>query len=217
MRTYVYVDGFNLYYRVLRQTPYKWLDLTALCRQLLSPQNQLLGIKYFTANVHPTPRDPGVANRQQVYLRALQTLPGLEVIRGTFLSHVVARQQTTAALGRVDLAAPPGITGWVNVLTQEEKGSDVNLAVHLVHDAHLGRYDMAVVISNDSDLAEALRLVRTELKLRVGLLCPCKPASRNLSQWCAFVRYIDQVALAASQLPSTLVDTKGTIHRPPTW
>lgn len=217
MRTYVYVDGLNLYYRALRRSPYKWLDLAALAQGLLLPDNQLLAIKYFTANVHPTPKDPGVATRQQIYLRALQTLPHLEVIKGTFLSHVVARQQTAAAPGRVDPRTPPVITGWVNVLSQEEKGSDANLAVHLLHDAHLERYDLAVVISNDSDLAEALRLVRTELKRKVGLLCPCNPASRNLRQWCTFVRYIDQSALASCQLPPTLTDSHGTIHKPIAW
>lgn len=46
MRTYVYVDGFNLYHGVLKKTKYKWLDLKALFQKLLSNQNQIIAIKY---------------------------------------------------------------------------------------------------------------------------------------------------------------------------
>ena len=58
LRTYVYVDGLNLYYRALRGTPYKWLDLLALCKRILRPQNRILKIKYFTTRIRPTARDP---------------------------------------------------------------------------------------------------------------------------------------------------------------
>lgn len=38
MRTNVYIDGFNLYYRLLKDNPsLKWLDLRALSVQLLQP------------------------------------------------------------------------------------------------------------------------------------------------------------------------------------
>lgn len=39
MRAYVYVDGFNLYYRALRGTTYKWLNIRALAESLLSPED----------------------------------------------------------------------------------------------------------------------------------------------------------------------------------
>ena len=50
MRTYIYVDGFNLYYRSLKQTPFKWLDLSGLFRDVLKPHHDILKIKYFTAS-----------------------------------------------------------------------------------------------------------------------------------------------------------------------
>ena len=37
MRTFVYVDGFNLYYGALKGTPWKWLDLPALFAKVLQP------------------------------------------------------------------------------------------------------------------------------------------------------------------------------------
>ena len=71
--------------------------------------------------------------------------------------------------------------------------------------------------NNDSDLAEAVRIVRVELKRKVGLLCPCYPASRRLPRYSTFVRCIDAPALAASQFPLMLTDAIGTFHKPPTW
>ena len=68
----------------------------------------------------------------------------------------------------------------VHVIKTEEKGSDVNIAVHLVNDAWLDKYDCAVVVSNDSDLAESLRIVREERKKAVGLLTPVEYPSREL-------------------------------------
>src|SRR3954453_7316324 len=81
--TYVYVDGFNLYYGAVKDTAYKWLDLEAMCRALL-PTEPIEKIRYFTAHVTPRPGNPGQAVRQQTYLRALLTLPCVEVHLGQF-------------------------------------------------------------------------------------------------------------------------------------
>ena len=71
MRTFVYVDGFNLYYGALRGTPWKWLDLTALFTKVLQPHHDILKVKYFTARVSGTPADQSKPQRQDVCLRAL--------------------------------------------------------------------------------------------------------------------------------------------------
>ncbi|MFW5857215.1 MAG: NYN domain-containing protein, partial [Planctomycetota bacterium] len=147
MRTYVYVDGFNLYYGCLKGTPFRWLDLVSLCRNLL-PQNEILKIKYFTAHVKPNPNDTTSHLRQEQYLRALATTPMVEVIFGHFLRSTVWMPRAISEGGKPQ---------YVEVIKTEEKGSDVNLAVHLVNDAHLDLFDVGVVVSNDSDLFEALR------------------------------------------------------------
>ena len=88
MRTFVYVDGFNLYYRALKGTSWKWLDLVALFTRVLQPQHRILTVKYFTARVSATPTDPSKPQRQDIYLRALQHhLPEVEVYYGHFLRH----------------------------------------------------------------------------------------------------------------------------------
>jgi len=90
MRTFVYVDGFNLYYGALKGTPCKWLDLPALFAKVLQPHHDILTVKYFTARVSSTPVDQSKPQRQDVYLRALRRhRPEVEVYFGHFLSHQV--------------------------------------------------------------------------------------------------------------------------------
>lgn len=64
VKTWVYVDAFNLYYGALKGTPYKWLDLQALCRVMI-PRNTVIGIKYFTARVQPRVNDPDQPTRHR--------------------------------------------------------------------------------------------------------------------------------------------------------
>ena len=93
MRTFVYVDGFNLYYGALKGTPRKWLDPVALFGRVLQPQHRILTIKYFTGRVSGTPGHPSKPQRQDVYLRALQRYrPEVEVYFGHFLRHRVGRR-----------------------------------------------------------------------------------------------------------------------------
>lgn len=112
------------------------------------------------------------------------------------------------------MTTPPG---FAKVVKTEEKGSDVNLAVHLLNDAWLDRYDCAIVISNDSDLAEPLRLVREQNGKMIGLISPLLQGhpSRELQKHAHFIKRIREGVLKISQLPSPIPGT--TIHKPPTW
>jgi hypothetical protein len=121
LRTYIYIDGFNLYNRALKDTAYKWLDLRALCSSLLAPANQILAIKYYTARVSGD-RDPDQPRRQQIYFNALGTLPEISIYYGKFLPKTIKRPLVNPI---------PGLPRFVEVHTIEEKGSDVNLATHL--------------------------------------------------------------------------------------
>jgi uncharacterized LabA/DUF88 family protein len=207
MVTNIYVDAFNLYYGCLKDTPYRWLNLAELCRLML-PYDTINQIKYFTAKVSARPSDPSQPVRQQTYLRALQTIPNLSIIYGQF--------KTSTAW--MHLAHPqPGKPPYVEVLRTTEKGSDVNLATHLLIDGFRGNYDVAVVISNDSDLLEPIKFVINDLGKPVGILNPQKYASRDLAQHVTFMKAIRKGVLAASQFPSTLTDQHGTFHKPSTW
>jgi len=205
--TNVYVDAFNLYYGAVKDTPYRWLNLAELCHRML-PEHRIAEIKYFTARVSARLQDPRKPLRQQIYLRALRTIPNLSIIFGHFLSHTV----------RMPLAgSPPEHLQWVTVMKTEEKGSDVNLATHLLHDAHRGRYQIAVIVSNDSDLIAPIDIVTRELGLRVGVLCPHARPSRDLLARATFFKRIRPGVLASSQFPVTLNDAQGIFHKPPEW
>jgi uncharacterized LabA/DUF88 family protein len=208
MKTIVYVDGFNLYYGALKGTAHKWLNLMALC-QFLLPKNQIVKIKYFTALVTARPSDPDQPNRQQVFFRALQTIPQLEIIHGHFLSHEIM----------MPLAHPiPGGLKHVQVIKTEEKGSDVNIATHMINDGHKGRYQVAILISNDSDLVEPIKIIRQELKLPVGILNPSRyNQSFELQRNASFVKPIRSGVLSASQFPAQLIDATGTFSKPASW
>jgi uncharacterized LabA/DUF88 family protein len=208
VQTRIYVDGFNLYYGAVKSTPYKWLNVRRMC-ELLLPGYSITKVKYFTARVSARKDDPDKPTRQQIYLRALRTLPDLEIIYGTFLSHDIV----------MPLAEPiPGGPKFAKIIKTEEKGSDVNIAAHLINDGYRKAYDVAVIVTNDSDLLEPIRIVRAELGLPVGILNPHEHTpSRVLLQHASFIRQIRKGVLAASQFPETLTDAKGPFHKPRAW
>jgi hypothetical protein len=201
----VYIDGFNLYYGALKRTPYKWLDLSQLCRTLL-PNDTVQEIHYFTARVSSRPYNATSAHDQGLYLRALKTIPNLHIKYGRFNTHSVPMYLT-------DVDPPQRV--WVD--KTEEKGSDVNLAAQLLQDAFSKRFEVAVVIANDSDLAEPVRIVAQDLKFPVGILNPHSFHSRELRQYATFIKRIRQGDLAANQFSRVITDRKGTFVKPKDW
>jgi uncharacterized LabA/DUF88 family protein len=207
-RTNVYIDGFNLFYGALKGTRYKWLDLEVLCRHLL-PKDNIHRIRYFTAKVSARPGDPRIPVRQQTYLRALATLPTVSVHLGVFYVSTV----------RAYLAHPPANgPRTAEILKTEEKGSDVALATYLMLDACRRDCGTAVLITNDSDLREPLRLARDELGLTTGVVNPHPPARRSRALQATFFKQLRPSALAASQLPKQITDASGRkITKPADW
>ena len=207
IRTIVYVDGFNLYYRALRSTSYRWLNIGRLA-ELLLPQHQIDRIRYFTARVSSRPDDPTQAQRQQAYLRALQTIPNLTIHYGHFLSGRKRRPLSQP---------PPSGPRFVEITDTEEKGSDVNIATYLMLDGFEDSYELAVVISNDSDLTLPINLTRTRLNKQVGVIDPSNRRSFELSDAASWYRPLRRGPLSASLFPDTLTDAEGAITKPAGW
>lgn len=214
-RTFVYIDGFNLYYGAVRCTAYKWVDVNKLCRNLM-PDNDIVKIKYFTARVSGK-MNPGAPVRQQAFLRALRALPNCEIFLGQFAAHNVWRPLVVPKVPnpREDhqLYSKERIN--VQVVDTKEKGSDVNLAIHLLNDGWLNCYDVAVVLSNDSDLVLALQIVRHHLKKKVGIINPHSKLATELAKEADFKHQIRAVDLAAAQFPSPIPGT--AIVKPDGW
>lgn len=208
MRLILYVDGFNLYYRMLRQRHgTKWLDLEQLATRLF-PDATLEAVKYYTARIKALD-DPSAPQRQQIYLRALGTLPRTSVHFGYFQIHKKWRR----------LQYPiDGVTDSVKVVLPEEKGSDVNLATHLVADGFLGRYDMAAVLTNDADHREPIRPVQHDIGLPVTLVYPSeKPAGELQKAKPHALLRLSESTVRQSQFPTQLADAHGAFHKPAGW
>ncbi len=215
-RIIFYIDGFNLYYGSLRGTPYRWLDPEALCGQYVKRDAELVAVKYFTAKVEDRPDKPGQRAEQWEYLRALRTLPKVQIIYGRFLTRAATRL----------LEHPPrrrrkGDIGLRSVWIQEEKGSDVNLASHLLADGFRARYDLAIVISNDGDLKLPVEIVRKEFDAGVGIINPHSTRSYALSPHNlpanSFYQRLQPRRLRNAQLPPELRDAEGVIRCPDGW
>jgi uncharacterized LabA/DUF88 family protein len=220
MRTIAYIDGFNLYYRMLRDRPQsKWLNQRRLIENLLSPAHKIATVNYYIARVSARAHDPHAPARQATYLKALSSVAGLRVHEGTFM--------TTEPW--MPLASPPQckpatyvwsqpVPSTVRVIKSEEKGSDVNLASHLVRDAFLDKFDVAVVLTNDSDLVEPIKIATLEAGKRVGLLVPVKYPNASLMSVASFYLRIRPGHLNKSQFPESVSLADGTlVQRPASW
>jgi uncharacterized LabA/DUF88 family protein len=149
--------------------------------------------------------------RQSVYLEALKTNPKIEVIFGHFLTNNVWMVK----------AADEGKTlekiKKVQVIKTEEKGSDVNLASHLLLDGFKNRYDTAAVITNDSDLKLPISMVKNELGKTVGVICPHEKPSKALLKVPSFFKTIKGSTLLECQLPDRIQVGERFIHKPKAW
>jgi len=222
MSTYLYVDGFNLYYGAFgreRGWPsgaYKWLDVAAVGAHIWPALAPIGKTRYFTALVKAPSNDPHMAMRQQVYLRALRSV-GAEVHLGTFKLRRRDVRLTGLPSQLPPYAASIVLSAEAQIGKFDEKGSDVNLATYLVRDAAKGESTKAIVVSNDSDLVEPLRVVRSDFGVDVYLINPQKRAVAELSRAAKGTRDITLSTLAACQLSAQLSDTVGTITKPAAW
>lgn len=217
MRTIVYIDALNLYYRALKRTAHKWLNIEALSKAALPATYTIESVNYYTARVSGRV-DPTAPQRQNTYLRALKTLPLVTPYYGNFQTNQIWSGLVPPPDFRpasVTAAAPVPIVAYV--WKTEEKGSDVNLGAHLVRDGFLKKFDVAAILTNDTDLAEPIRIVAEELKLPIVLLTPVSQPARSLIAYASEVRHIGPY-LGPCQFPDPVVAAHGKlITKPPGW
>lgn len=98
----------------------------------------------------------------------------------------------------------------------EEKGSDVNLAAHLLNDAWKNSFQGAAVFSNDTDLIEPIRMVAVERNKPVTVVCPGRwSMAPGLQRVATHERHIRRPMLLASQFPNPITGT--SIAKPASW
>lgn len=228
MKTIVYIDGYNLYYGRLSQTPHKWLDVVALCSSIVTmqdPSSEIIATKYFTAPALAkfARRGQDSAIAQQTYHRALEHThgQGIEIVLG-------AHQCSTVNLPIYVADKNPSKDERTWVWQIIEKKTDVNLAIHMYRDAVHRKCDQMVLCSNDSDAEPALKAIRDEFPdIRIGVIAPIRPVqpgeeerrpSADLSTQAHWTRRVIQDdELTAAQLPALIPTRKKPIRKPPHW
>src|SRR5262245_44997315 len=174
------------------------------------PGHDIEMVKFFTAKVSASPGDPDQPNRQMIYWRALRTLkPRISIIEGTFYEHT----KTTLLSPECKLYTA-GTNTFVMVTKREEKGSDVNLASHLLMFGWNKRYEQAAVITNDSDLATPISIIRSDRKMPVHVINPHEFHSKKLRRLASALSRIRKSDLASAQFPDDLTDPKGAFRKP---
>jgi|SRR5579871_712505 len=244
MRVGVYIDGYNLYYGARGimggpgQPGWRWLDVRQLAQNLVARRPAWASatvsrVVYCTARINGA-SNASAQHDQDTYLRALVQHKAIDVCEeGHYVNRVA-----TAPLAMPDARGNPILVAanWpvmvrdstgapvpnaqfmVKVARREEKGSDVNVASHLLIDVYEGRIDAALVISNDSDLAFPVRQARK--KVPVGLVNPSKnypagalrgsPTDGVGNHWW---HQLTRSELTSAQLPATI----GTLTKPVGW
>jgi uncharacterized LabA/DUF88 family protein len=199
-RVIAYIDGFNLYFGIKEAgfANCKWLNLKKLVSDLLTPNQQLVEVKYFTSRVSNA---PDKQKRQSNYIEAVES-SGVSIFFGHYQSNTITCKNCHAV--------------WVNY---NEKMTDVNIATQIMIDAYADKYDMAMLISGDSDLVPPIRSVHEHfINKRVFVAFPPKRHNNSVSAVAKGSFTIGRKKLVDAQFPVKVKKRDGyEILKPLDW
>lgn len=199
-RLSVYIDGFNLYFGMIDAAwiHCKWLDVHALSHLLKFDDHDLNQVKYFTARVTNNPKKQ---KRQNIYLDALGTKP-IKLIYGQYRSEEIECSNCYEPFTH-----------------SKEKMTDVNIATHMIIDAYKNEYDVAMLISGDSDLVPPVKEIQTNFpEKEIIVAFPPLRESNELRKCANHVFVISRKKLEACQLPNELEDKYAfVLKKPEDW
>ena len=195
-----YIDGFNLYFGIVEAgfNYCKWLNLKLLVENLLKPNQELIEVKYFTSRVS---NNPDKQKRQSLYIDALESI-GIKIIYFNYQDGKVICKRC----GHI----------WKSA---KEKMTDVNIATSIIIDAYKNKYDIAMLISGDTDLIPPIREVYSIFKdKRVLIAFPPKRHNKVLAIAAKGSFVIGRKKLVESQLEEEMISLTGyKIIIPSTW
>ena len=196
-----YVDGFNLYFGLKEKgwSRLYWLNIQLLVRNLLKHNQQLITTKYFTARVIGS---PDKEKRQTTFIEALETLSYFEIFYGQYQLNPRYCQNC----GFQDMVP-------------KEKMTDVQIAVEMLSDAFDDKFDVAMLISADSDLTPLVRSIKQMFpEKRIVVAFPPARFSIALTTVADAYLYITRSKLVRSLFPDEVSRADGFILRcPPHW
>lgn len=196
----VYVDGFNLYFGMMEAGfgHFRWLDVNKLSQRILLPNQVLNKVKYFTSRVNG---NPDKQKRQSTYLEALE-VKNIEIIYGQYNNNT----EECCRCGNI----------WSN---PKEKMTDVNIATSLLADAFDDEFDVAILISGDSDLVPPIKIINQKFKnKKVFIAFPPKRNSVALKNVASGSMVLGRKTLKDSQLHEKIVNRFGyELYKPESW
>ncbi len=212
-RVVCYVDGFNLYFG-LRESGFErfyWLNMQKMGEGFLKGNQELTHTKYFTARVSGSrPGDDQTTSqkrtvkraRQTCFLEALATLERFSIFEGHYLENTESCRKCKST--------------WI---APKEKMTDVCIATELLMDAYLDRFDVAIVVSGDSDLVPPIKAIRKHFdSKKVVVAFPPKRTSAMLPTVASAYFSIGKSVLRDSQFPDPVIRQDGfALIRPATW
>ncbi len=159
-----YIDGYNFYYGLKHKNwkQFYWLDIVLFCSKFLRRNQELAGVKYFSA--------PAVSNdkykNQNAFFSANKNNPQFTLILGKYIKKKVKCSGCNS-----------------KYLVREEKQTDVNIATNMISDVFNNRCDISIIVSADSDLVPPVKLIR-EIKPnhKVFVYFPPKRFSSELNE-----------------------------------
>lgn len=199
-KTNFYIDGFNLYFGMVGAgyLDCKWLDIYALAKRLKNANHDLNNIKYFTSRVN---NNFEKQQRQNAYIDALLTTP-ITLIQGQFRSEWMKCGNCGG--------------GWYD---SKEKMTDVNIATNMIIDAYKDEYEVAFLISGDSDLVPPIREIRNLFpKKEIIIVFPPERKSNELKSVASSSFALGHGKLQECQFPKEVTDKYGKkITKPGSW
>ena len=196
-RVIVYVDGFNLYFG-MKDAGFdycKWLNLVLLVENLLKPNQVLVQVKYFTSSVS---NDPDKQKRQITYIEALKSV-GVNIYYGNYQADKIKCKRCNNVWPKFN-----------------EKMTDVNIATQILIDAYQDKYDMAMLISGDSDLVPPITAVHEIFKnKRVFVAFPPKRPNQSVADVAKGSLTIGRKKLVDSQFALEVPKKDGFILKKP--
>ena len=169
MRGAVYVDGFNLYHAIddLKKPYLKWLNLWRLSELIARGHAQTITkVVYGTAYF---PGDHGKKVRHTFYVEALK-LVDVEVKLGHVIKEPMKCPDKNCAY-RWD--------------ANREKETDINIALSLFDDAYQDIFDVAFLVTADTDQVATLKFMKMRFPTKKVIVVwpPDRQPSKHLLDW----------------------------------
>ena len=200
-RLVAYIDGFNLYFGLKDKgwRRYYWLNIQNLCFNLLKFNQFLEGTKYFTARITDP---PDKRKRQSTYIEALSTLNNFEIYYGKYQLNSWKCNRCHSSID-----------------VPNEKMTDVNIAVELLTDAFQNKFDVALVLSADSDLIAPIKKTKELFpSKKIVIAFPPRRHSVALTKVADAYFTIGRKKIADSVFPQRVRKKDGfTIECPERW